>query len=125
MPSLILKLPHGDRIVSLAKKVTSIGRGPQNDVNLDPSMQLSGVDNIAASRAGDVIIAEDRGNMELVLIGPGCEASPVVRVIGQNFSELTGPAFDPTGRRLLFNSQRGGATRGGITYEITGPFRRV
>ena len=74
---------------------------------------------------GDVIIAEDGGNMELVLITPGCEAAPVVRVVGQSFSELTGPAFDPTGRRLLFNSQRGGISRRGITYEVTGPFRRV
>jgi len=95
------------------------------DDDLDPSNQISGVDNVAASRAGDVIIAEDGGNMELVLITPGCEAAPVVRVIGQNHSELTGPDFDPTGRRLLFNSQRGGASNKGITYEITGPFRRV
>ena len=86
---------------------------------------MSGVDNVAASRAGDIIVAEDRGNMELVLIGPGCAASPLVRVVGQNLSELTGPAFDPTGRRLLFSSQRGGAAKLGITYEITGPFRRV
>ena len=95
------------------------------DVSLDPSSQLSGVDNVAASRTGDVIIAEDGGNMELVLIGPDCAVSPLVRVVGQDDSELTGPAFDPTGRRLYFNSQRGGGAEKGITYEITGPFRRV
>ena len=94
------------------------------DRSLDPSNQLSGVDNVAASRAGDVIIAEDGGNMELVLITPGCEAAPIVRVVGQRYSEVTGPDFDPTGRRLLFNSQRGGNSRKGITYEVTGPFRR-
>ena len=41
---------------------------------------------------------------------------------GQAGSELAGPAFDPSGRRLYFSSQRGGGN--GITYEITGPFRR-
>jgi secreted PhoX family phosphatase len=44
-----------------------------------------------------------------------------VRVVGQNGSELAGPAFDPSGSRLYFSSQRGG--RGGITYELSGPFR--
>ena len=36
-------------------------------------------------------------------------------------TNLTGPAFDPSGTRLYFSSQRGTGT-GGITYEITGPF---
>lgn len=36
-----------------------------------------------------------------------------------------GPAFSPDGRRLYFSSQRGtsGSSSGGITYEVTGPFR--
>ena len=95
------------------------------DHDLDPAGQLSGVDNVVASRRGDLIIAEDGGNMELVLITPGCEAAPIVRVVGQDQSELTGPDFNPTGRRLLFSSQRGGTSGKGISYEITGPFRRV
>jgi len=71
-----------------------------------------------------LLVAEDGGNMELVLLGPDCVASPLLRVNGQNSSEITGPAFDPTGRRLYLNSQKG--TDGdGITYEITGPFRRI
>ncbi len=44
----------------------------------------------------------------------------LVQVVGQEGSEITGPAFDPSGTRLYFSSQRGGD--GGLTYEITGPF---
>lgn len=92
------------------------------DVALDPGMQLSGVDNVTAARSGDLFVAEDGGNMELVLISPDGIAAPVLRVVGQDTSELTGPAFDPSGRRLYVSSQRGAGA--GITYEITGPFRR-
>jgi len=90
---------------------------------LDPALRLSGVDNIAATRSGDLIVAEDPGNLELVLLTPDCVASPLVRVTGQAGTELTGPALDPLGRRLYFSSQRGGG--GGITYQVTGPFRRL
>ena len=37
-------------------------------------------------------------------------------------SEITGPAFDPSGTRLYFSSQRGKNGFNGITYEVTGPF---
>ncbi len=92
------------------------------DAALDPATQLTGVDNITASH-GDLIVAEDGGNMELVLITPNLVASPLLRVVGQSGSELAGPAFDPSGRRLYVSSQRGDGD--GITYEISGPFLRV
>lgn len=92
------------------------------DAALDPGRQLTGVDNVTAARAGDLIVAEDSGNMELVVITPDGVVAPLLRVLGQDSSELAGPAFDPSGRRLYFSSQRGGM--GGITYEVTGPFRR-
>ena len=92
------------------------------DRNLDPGMTLSGVDNATTARSRDLIVAEDGGNMELVLITPGGVVSPLLRVIGQDGSECTGPAFGPGGR-LYFSSQRGG-TGSGITYEVSGPFRR-
>jgi secreted PhoX family phosphatase len=71
-------------------------------------------------------VAEDGGNMEVNLITPGGIVAPFLRVLGQSGSELTGPAFTPDGTRLYLSSQRGtsGASSGGITYEITGPFRR-
>ncbi len=93
------------------------------EAGADPIQQLTGVDNITATRRGDLIVAEDGGNMELVLISPDRIASPLLRVVGQDQSELTGPAFDPRrGDRLYFSSQRGDGA--GITYEVMGPFRR-
>jgi uncharacterized protein len=89
--------------------------------DLDPAGQLDGVDNVVVGRSGDVLVAEDGGNMELVALTPEGVAAPLVRVVGQNGSELAGPAFDPSGSRLYFSSQRAG--QGGITYEVTGPFR--
>ena len=92
------------------------------DPNEDPVRQLTGVDNITTSRAGDLVVAEDGGNMELVLLTQDGVAAPLVRVLDQDGSELAGPAFDPSGRRLYFSSQRGDGV--GITYEVSGPFRR-
>ena len=84
---------------------------------------LSGVDNLVMDKADNLYVAEDGGNMELVLITAGGErVAPFLRVIGQDGSEITGPAFSPGGRRLYFSSQRGGDTGTGITYEVTGPF---
>jgi uncharacterized protein len=94
---------------------------PYYQAERDPARQLEGVDNLTVSRAGDVVVAEDGGNMELVLLTPEGGAAPIVRVVGQNGSELAGPSFDPSGSRIYFSSQRGG--QGGITYEIKGPFR--
>jgi len=93
------------------------------DASLDPGRQLTGVDNITAGRLGDLLVAEDGGNMELVLITPEGVASPLLRIVGQDGSEIAGPAFDPSGRRLYLSSQRGDGI--GITYEIMGPFRRL
>jgi secreted PhoX family phosphatase len=93
------------------------------DVATDPGQQLSGVDNITTSRSGDLYVAEDGTTMEIVLLSVEGTASPLLRILGQPTSEICGPAFDPTGRRLYFSSQRGGVFGAGITYEVTGPFR--
>jgi secreted PhoX family phosphatase len=82
---------------------------------------LTGVDNVVVARSGDVYVAEDGGNMQLVILGPDESVSPFLEVTGQSGSEITGPAFSPDGSRLYFSSQRGG--NGGITYEVRGPFR--
>ncbi len=79
---------------------------------------LSGADNLTATTAGDVFVCEDGGNMELVMIPPEGGANAFMRVIGQDGSEITGVAFDPSGTRMYLSSQRPGTT-----YEITGPFR--
>jgi secreted PhoX family phosphatase len=92
------------------------------EASLDPGRQLTGVDNIEVGPGGDLLVAEDGGNMELVVITPDEVAYPLLRVVGQDGSELAGPAFSPDGRRLYLSSQRGEGV--GITYEIEGPFPR-
>ena len=84
---------------------------------------LSGVDNLTVSRRGDVLVAEDGGNMELCVILPDRSVKVLLRVHGQDESEITGPAFSPDGSRLYFNSQRGGRHGAGlgITYELRLP----
>ncbi|MFD4526766.1 alkaline phosphatase PhoX [Streptomyces sp. NPDC058470] len=86
---------------------------------------LTGVDNITGTASGDLFVAEDGGNMEICVITPNDVIAPFLRIGGQSLSEITGPAFSPDGRRLYFSSQRGtsGSSSGGITYEVTGPFR--
>jgi secreted PhoX family phosphatase len=87
---------------------------------------LIGVDSVLVSSAHDVYVAEDGGNMEIVVISRERQIAPVVRYLGNQISELTGLAFDPSGQRLYFSSQRGPAPSGpGITFEITGPFRQA
>ncbi|MEW1903521.1 MULTISPECIES: alkaline phosphatase PhoX [unclassified Streptomyces] len=86
---------------------------------------LTGVDNVTGTSSGDLYVAEDGGNMEICVITPDDVVAPFLRINGQSGSEITGPAFSPDGRRLYFSSQRGtsGSSSGGITYEVTGPFR--
>lgn len=86
--------------------------------------ELTGVDNVVIDAKGFVYVAEDGGNLQIVLLGPEGQVLPLLQVMGQDASEVAGPAFSPDGSRLYFSSQRGttGSSTGGITYEIRGPF---
>jgi secreted PhoX family phosphatase len=87
----------------------------------------SGVDNICVSASGEILIAEDGGNMEIVLLAPEGRLQPLVEIVHSG-SEVAGPAFSPDGTRLYFSSQRGPSANGGangVTFEVTGPFRSV
>ena len=88
---------------------------------------LRGVDNVVVSPAGHVLVAEDGDDMQIVGITPRGAPYPVLQLVGQLGSEITGPAFDPSGTRLYFSSQRGpwGLFTQGITYEVSGPFARA
>ena len=54
--------------------------------------------------------------MQIVLVRSDGRTFPVVQVTGVTGSEITGPAFDPSGTRLYFSSQ----SNPGATYEVTG-----
>jgi secreted PhoX family phosphatase len=82
--------------------------------------QLKGVDNITVTPDGHVLVAEDGGNMQIVILGPYGDIYPLVQVVDQDHSEITGPALSPNGQRLYFSSQRGHHL--GLTYEMTGRF---
>lgn len=107
---------------------------------------LSGVDTIIVDqRTGDLFVAEDGGNMELVVVTPDGAVAPFLRLADRMHasSEISGQCFSPDGSRMYLASMRGpvAATVGdlvpgihpdkadsngaGVLYEITGPFRGV
>ena len=95
-----------------------------------PEAALDAVDNVTVSAAGDVLVCEDGGNLEIGLISPRRIVSPVIRLPGEEHagSELCGVCFDPSGTRMYFTSQRGprlGADLPGpgAIYEVEGPWR--
>lgn len=81
---------------------------------------LTGVDNIEVSQSGELLIAEDGGNMQIIALDLYHNPHVLVQIHDQDKSEITGPAFSPDGRRLYFSSQRGktGKSQDGITYEL-------
>jgi secreted PhoX family phosphatase len=79
---------------------------------------LTGADNVYTTPCGDVLVAEDPGNLEIVAITPDGVALPIVRLVGVPGTEITGPALSPDGSRLYFSSQR----NPGVTFEVSGPF---
>jgi secreted PhoX family phosphatase len=89
------------------------------------------VDQLTATRAGEIFVCEDLAADEIdigVLERDGA-VSRFLSVTGPQhaLSELTGVTFDPSGGRMYFASQRAGGSDGmpgpGAIYEISGPFR--
>ena len=65
--------------------------------------------------------------MQIVAIDSDGSLVPILQIMGQDESEITGPAFDPSNERLYFSSQRGksGSASDGVTYEVKGPFIKI
>lgn len=98
---------------------------------------LNGVDNIIGSeRTGNLYVAEDGDNMEVVVLEPtesGYAASPFIRFNGPQHglvdqpnptpvpleSEVTSITISPDGKRMYFSSQREAVF--GATYELLIP----
>jgi len=91
------------------------------------------VDQLTASRAGEVFICEDLATEEIDIgmIDRRGRVSKFVSATGRIHagSELTGVTFDPSGRRMYFSSQRAYGKNGhegpGAIFEVSGPFRRA
>lgn len=96
------------------------------DINTSPSRILNGVDNVVGYGQDRIVVAEDNTDREkeLVILDRSGNVLPLLQILGHKDSELCGPAFDPSGSRLYFSSQRGttGENGGGITFEVSGPF---
>lgn len=88
------------------------------DGNAVSPVVLSGVDNITYGPRGGLFVAEDGGDMQVVML-LGSDPQPVAQVVGVTGSEITGPSFTPDGSRLYFSSQR----NPGTTYEVSGPWK--
>jgi secreted PhoX family phosphatase len=86
---------------------------------------LVNVDQLAVSRAGELFVCEDVPTAEIHMgvITPNRRVSRFLSVTGRQHvdSELTGVAFNPSGDRMYFSSQR--ARQTGVIYEVRGPFR--
>lgn len=89
---------------------------------------IDGVDNITMTDEGDLLVAEDGGNMQVNVIAPDGTVRTLLQVVGQDVSEIAGIAFSPDRKRLYFTSDRGGPMpQGGfgpglgLVYELTIP----
>ena len=80
-------------------------------------------DNLTVSKNGIVMAAEDRGNMEICGITKSGKAFPILRLPSHKKSELTGPAFDPSGNSLYFSSQK--HKNSSFTFEESVPFNEI
>ncbi len=95
------------------------------------SAALLRVDQLTASRAGEIFVCEDLATDEIDIgvIERDRQVSRFLSVTGTEHvgSELTGVTFDPAGARMYFASQRAGGSDGnpgpGAIYEVSGPFR--
>jgi uncharacterized protein len=93
----------------------------------DGDAPLNGVDNLTVTRAGELYVCEDGGDMEICVITPDRVVAPFLKLTGpaatgpaDRGNELAGVAFNPAGDRMYFSAQR--AFDFGVTYEVHGPF---
>ena len=86
---------------------------------------LNRPDNITVTQFGDILASEDGGNLEICVVRPDGTSQAVLRLLGHDKSEITGPAITPDGRRLYFSSQRGTSSEStgleGMTFEVLLP----
>ena len=89
---------------------------------------LKGVDNICIDKFGNIYVAEDGSNLEIIVLLKNKNWKPEVffRMNDNKNSEIAGIAFKKDMSRFYFSSQRGldGISKG-ITYEMIGNFSNI
>ncbi|MGZ0220657.1 MAG: translocation protein TolB, partial [Acidimicrobiales bacterium] len=91
---------HDNKIhsIDLLENIHTVIYAADPKMVADGTATLSGVDNLSVDTlTGDVFVAEDGGNMEIVILTPAGEMAPFLRILGQEDSEVTGPVFNPAG----------------------------
>src|SRR6185295_1609937 len=58
------------------------------DDDTSASPILAGVDNVETSSYGDVLVAEDGGDLQIVAITPTGPVVPIVQLVGHDLSEV-------------------------------------
>lgn len=118
--------PIGGTVESIYDPARNVPGSP-----VDPAEPpMLGVDNIAMTLDGEMLVVEDGGDMRCMVLLPDGSTIPLLRLPGSpDVTEVTGPTFSPDGRRLYVSAQRSlpmgvpAAFRlGGVVYEITMPF---
>ena len=82
---------------------------------------LYGVDNITIDNEGNLYIAEDGGNMQIIKLSLHnniWRPEVFLQIYNQPISEIAGLAFTPDFKKMYFSSQRGFYGKG-ITYEVS------
>ena len=74
------------------------------DDDLVVDAPLHGVDNVTVSRKGEILIAEDGDDMQINVLR-GMVVGPLLQIVGQDTSEITGPAFAHRGDRLRLTAR--------------------
>jgi hypothetical protein len=87
--------------------------------------RINDVDDITHTLSGGFLVAEDGPEMRVLYFSDsGATPITLLRLPEHRESEITGLAFDPSGSRLYFSSQRGntGKSQDGISFELQGNF---
>lgn len=126
-----------DTIGNTIESIFDVSDGqPVGSIADDAEPVMTGVDNIAMTDDGEMLVVEDGGFMRVMVLLPDRRTIPLMRLphagdpsTHPNPSEVTGIALGPSGDKIYVSAQRSlangvvtGPLTGGITYEITMPF---
>ena len=83
----------------------ALRRRPLHRRGLTPP--LTGVDNVIVARSGDVLVAEDGGDLQIVLITPDRVVAPLLQLVGARGLGARRPRVRPVGQPPLLQLAAG------------------